>query len=222
MSDLYKAPDGSPNSRLSVLFGLLAALLIFLLVPLSQYFRLDPVERIDPIEAVALAPPPPPPPVKVEELPRSEPTEVSLPQFEAPPPLPNLEQLELSLQPGIGGDLSIEVGLNLDFQTESAQQLADLFDFEDLDALPSLLRRGQPRMPQPMAFNRLMQQGGLKQVTLVVVVDERGAVQVTDVLNYTHEVLVPAAKQAAERSRFSQPLVNGQPVRAKYIWQLSF
>lgn len=221
MSDLYKAPDGSPNSRLSVLFGLLATLLIFLLVPLSQYFRLDPVERIQPIEAVALAPPPPPP-AKVEELPHSEPTEVSLPKFEAPPSLPNLEQLELSLQPGTGADFSIEVGLNLDFQTESAQQLADLFDFEDLDALPSLLRRGQPRMPQPMAFNRLMQQGGLKQVTLVVVVDERGAVQVTDVLNYTHEVLIPAAKQAAERSRFSQPLVNGQPVRAKYIWQLSF
>ena len=159
MSDLYKAPDGSPNSRLSVLFGLLATLLIFLLVPLSQYFRLDPVERIQPIEAVALAPPPPPP-AKVEELPHSEPTEVSLPKFEAPPSLPNLEQLELSLQPGTGADFSIEVGLNLDFQTESAQQLADLFDFEDLDALPSLLRRGQPRMPQPMAFNRLMQQGG--------------------------------------------------------------
>jgi hypothetical protein len=61
-----------------------------------------------------------------------------------------------------------------------------------------------------------------KAVTLVVVLDERGYVEVTDVLSYTHSELIPVAKQVAENSRFSSPLLNGKPVRAKYPWPLEF
>jgi TonB family protein len=67
-----------------------------------------------------------------------------------------------------------------------------------------------------------MQQQVAKQVTLVVMVDTTGAVRVTQVLSYSHEALIAAAKQAAERSSFSPPLRNGQPVQAKYTWQLTF
>lgn len=219
MSQPYQAPDGSPSPKLSLLLGLVAALLIFLLVPLSQWFRPQRPQMVEPLQSVSLSPPPPPAP---ETPPPPAPAPEAAPQLQAPPPLPDLQQLELSLQPGMGAQLSVEVGLDLDFQTESAQQLAELFDFEQLDQVPHLLRRGEPRMPQPLAFTRLMRQNVLKQVTLVVVVDERGAVRVTEVLSASHEALIPAAKQAAERSRFSPPTVQGQPVRAKYTWLLTF
>lgn len=220
MTQPYQAPDGSPSPKFSILLGLLAALLIFLLVPLSQWSRPERPEAVEPLQSIRVFPPPPPAPPQTPPPPAPAPE--TAPQLQAPPPLPNLEQLELSLQPGMGAELSVEVGLDLDFQSESAQQLAELFDFEQLDEVPHLLRRGSPRMPQPLAFTRLMQQNVAKQVTLVVVVDERGAVRVIDVISSSHEALVPAAKQAAERSRFSPPMLQGQPVRAKYTWRLTF
>ena len=47
--------------------------------------------------------------------------------------MPTLEQMELILNPGTGADLSLELGLDLNFQTESADQLIDLFGFDQLD-----------------------------------------------------------------------------------------
>ena len=220
MSQLYQAPDSSPHSGLSLVLGLLLALLIFLLIPLSQD---APIEAIEPVEMLELvAPPLPPPPVVLPAPAKSEPQVVSPPELFMLEPVLDVARLQLDSLPQLNADFSPQLSLDLDLQVELAQELASIFDFSELDALPRLLRRGSPRMPQSLAFNRLMQQDVSKQVTLVVVIDARGAVQVLQVQSYSHQVLVAAAQQAAQRSRFSPPLVDGQAVRAQYTWRLSF
>ena len=66
--------------------------------------------------------------------------------------MPTLEQMELVLNPGTGADLSLELGLDLNFQTESADQLIDLFGFDQLDQVPSVTRYG--RIHYPSALQR--------------------------------------------------------------------
>ncbi|MFQ3225043.1 MAG: hypothetical protein ACI8Z5_001298 [Lentimonas sp.] len=70
---------------------------------------------------VAISPPPPPP---------NDPP---------PPPLPSLEQLEVSLNPGAGGDLTIGTGFEINFETESAEQLMSRYGFDDLDEVPRVM-----------------------------------------------------------------------------------
>ncbi len=221
MLHLYQEPKRSRSAGLSLLLGLVPALLIFLLVPLTQLFR-PPAKTVQPLEEVVLAvPPPPPPPVETPPPPLKR-EEERPPELNEPPPMPTLEQLELSLNPGTGGALSVEVGLDLNFKTESAQQMIDLFGFDELDEIPRLIREGMPRLKQSREYLQLLHRNVEKSVTLTVIVDERGYVEVTDVAKYTHRELIPAAKQVAESSRFSAPIRNGKPVRAKYTWTLSF
>ncbi|MDP4609659.1 MAG: energy transducer TonB, partial [Opitutales bacterium] len=137
-------------------------------------------------------------------------------------PMPSLEQLELSLNPGTGGDIHIDGSLQFDLTTESAEEMIRLFGFDELDEIPRLVREGRPNSQQSAEFQRVMRRQGPKQVILLVVLDERGAISVVDVVSYTHAALIPSAKQAAESSRFSPPMRNGVPVRAKYTWPLSF
>lgn len=221
MSQLYKPPSPSRGFGLSILLGLFCAGLLLMLVPLTQIFQ-TPQKTVEIIEAIEVAAPPPPPPPETPDVPPPAEQEEPPPELNMPPPMPSLEQLELSLNPGTGGDLRIDNAFQFDLSTESAEEMIRLFGFDELDEIPRLVREGRPNSQQSAEFQRLMRRQGTKQVILLVALDERGVISVVDVVNYTHAALIPAAKQAAESSRFSPPMRNGVPVRAKYTWPLSF
>lgn len=107
----------------------MVALFIFLLVPLTQMFE-SPSREGSVLGAVEVSIAPPPPVSPPPELHRL-------------PSMPTLEQMELVLNPGTAADLSLELGLDLNFQTESADQLIDLFGFDQLDQVPSVTRYGR-------------------------------------------------------------------------------
>lgn len=221
MPHLYKAGKGCVGLPISLSIGLVCALLIFLLVPITQFMR-EPQKTVNVIEVNDVAPPPPPPPLE-EPPPSSEvEREKPPPDLKSPPPMPTLEQLELSLNPGVGGDLSFDSSIQFDLSMESVDELSRLFGFDELDEVPRLVRQGRPKMQQSAEFQRLVRRKGAKEVVLEVAVSPRGVVSVQGVRSATHEALIPAAKQAAESSRFSAPMRNGQAVRARYIWPLSF
>ena len=127
--------------------------------------------------------------------------------------MPTLDQLEVSLHPGTGGGFQIGTGLGLEFTTESAEQLIDIFDFSELDEIPRLMREGRFRYP-----TRAPRGTGNASVRLLVFIDERGRVTVEEVLEYTHREFIEPVRTMAESSRFSVPLRGGEPVRSKYEW----
>ncbi|MGJ8653932.1 MAG: TonB family protein [Opitutaceae bacterium] len=221
MSKLYKAPSPGLGSKSTLLIGVVCAILVFLLVPIAQLFKESSVS-VDSIEAVEFAPVPPP--QVIEELVDPVVEEEPPPPLDLnkPPPMPTLEMLELSLNPGLGGDLSLDSSIDFDIATETVEQMSQLFGFDELDQIPRLMRQGRPKMQQSAEFQRLMRRQADRQVVLEVTLNEQGVVEVQNVQSATHEALIPAAKQAAEGSRFSPPMRNGQAVRARYTWPLSF
>ena len=198
--------------------GLVVALFIFLLVPLTQMF--EPPSREESIlEVVEVSVAPPPPTLPPVDLPppAEEEAEPPPPELKTPPSMPTLEQMELVLNPGTGGDLSLELGLDFNLQTESAQQLIDLFGFDELDQVPHVTRRG--RIKYPSALQRRRVEG---YVELLIFIDPSGRVEVREVLSYSHREFIAPAKAGAAATRFSPPVRNGQPVRAKYSWKIEF
>lgn len=217
MTRLYQQPNEQRSSWASLAIGLVVALFIFLLVPLTQMFESSSREgSVLEVVEVSVAPPPPTlPPVDLP--PPAEEAEPPPPELETPPSMPTLEQMELVLNPGTGGDQSLELGLDLNLQTESAQQLIDLFGFDELDQVPHVTRRGRIKYPSALQRRRV---GGY--VELLIFIDVSGRVEVQEVLSYSHREFIAPAKAGAAATRFSPPVRNGQPVRAKYSWKIEF
>lgn len=205
----------SSGRGLSLLLGAGVALIILLLVPLTQVFR---PERgaVESIEALELAPPPPPPPL-IDPPPPPPPKmeEAPPPELEIPPPMPTLEQLEIGLNPSTGGGLSLGIGVDFNFETESIDQIEKLFGFGDLDEVPRLVREGRFRYPPNAPRGR-----GEGYVRLLVYVEVDGRISVQKVIEYSHKEFIEAAKRMAEGSRFSPPMRKGQAVRSRYEWPI--
>jgi len=213
MTRLYQKPRTHHRLPISIVLGVVVALLIFLLVPLTQLWQplVPPSSTVEPL---VLAMPPPP---ELETPPPPKPEPETPPELETPPPMPSLEQLELSLSPGTGGDLTISAGLDFNFEVESAQAFMSRYGFDDLDQVPHVTRPGQIQYPVQLQRRRV--EG---YVELLVFIDPSGRVDVQEVLSYSHQEFVQPAKAGAAATRFSAPIRNGQAVSAKYSWRIEF
>lgn len=200
----------------SIALGVAVALLIFLLIPLTQMWQVSP-KTTDTVEELTAAVAPPPPPPSDPPPPPPEPEEETPPELETPPPMPSLEQLELSLSPGTGGELRIGDGLNLNFEVESVEELMSRYGFDELDEIPHVTRQGRIRYPVQLQRRRV--EG---YVQLLVFIDPGGRIDVQEVLSYSHKEFIAPAKSGAAATRFSPPLRNGQAVSAKYSWRIEF
>ena len=201
---------------MSTVFGIVVALLIFLLIPLVQLSEVRPAADQSVEELVLAVPPPPPPPSDPPPPPPKEEQEEP-PELDTPPPMPSLEQLELSLNPGMGGALTIGDSLDLNFKVESAEQMMQRYGFDDLDEIPHVTRHG--RIQYPVQLQRRRVEGYVK---LLIFIDPSGRVEVQEVLNYSHREFIQPAKDGAAATRFSPPIRNGQAVSAKYSWRIEF
>jgi TonB family protein len=217
MTRLYQKPRERQLTLVSIGLGVVMVLLIFLLIPLTQMWQASP-KTTNTIEELTVTPsPPPPPPSHPPPPPPPEAEEVKPPELDVPLPMPSLEQLELSLNPGVGGELRIGNGVKLDFEVESIDDLLSRYGFEELDAIPHVTRRGG--IQYPVRLQRRKVEG---YVQLLIFIDPSGRVDVQEVLDYSHLEFVEPAKAGAAKTRFSSPLRNGQPVSAKYSWRIEF
>ncbi|ADE55254.1 TonB family protein [Coraliomargarita akajimensis DSM 45221] len=199
----------------SLLMGGLIAFGIFMLIPITQFFEPEPSE-VQELQEAVLAPPPPPPP-KVDPPPPPPPEDREPPpELNQPKPLPSLEQLEVALNPGTGG-VGVEMKMDFEVRTESVQEMMDIFEFGDLDEAPRILREGRWRFPPNFRKER-----GSGYVRVEIYVNPDGSVEVQKVLDYSHSEFIRSVKQLAETTRFSAPMKNGGPVKAKYKWRIEF
>ena len=100
------------------------------------------------IDILDMAPTPPPPPLE-DDPPPLPPEEEPPPELDTPPPPITLEQINMSLEPGIGSSLSGDFALpTFDVDAKSLGGL-DIFDisehraYQDLLGVPTMQRSGK-------------------------------------------------------------------------------
>ena len=190
---------------------------VFLLVPITQ--MIAGIGRTPPeILSIDVALPPPPPPPPDIDPPEPPPEEPPPPEMQPPPQQLSLSEMDVALNLGVGdamaGAFSFE-GFGV-----SAEDTADdlqIFDIQDLDSAPRMVRQGQFVYPADMRRARV--QGVVR---LMVIIDERGNVRVEDVVDARVREFIDAAIRFAETSAFEPPMVDGKAVRARYTFPVRF
>jgi len=161
----------------------------------------------------------PPPPETIEEEPEEEPEPEDEPPVlaEEAPPL-DLSQLELALNPGVGGGWSTgEPALSLQVDTvQGGSDVQTLYSLADLDQPPRAILQTAPVVS---AQARKAMPG---RVHLIFIVDERGAVESPIVQDSTDPVFDAPALAAVKQWRFEPGKRDGQPVRFRMRVPITF
>jgi len=209
-------PDRSRAGALGWPLGLAGAAMVLLLLPISQYLTKERAEPME-IEAVEIAMPPPPPPIE-REPPPPEPEEAKEPpELETPPPQLSLDQLDLALNPGTGGNLAGDFGLgNFDVNQDTLGGI-DIFEVDDLDTKP------QPRSQTPPRFSRAFMRANDGKVLLArikFILNEEGEVVNPEIVMTTIPGSEADILEAVRKWRYDPPMVQGKPVKSRYVQPL--
>ena len=203
-----KPKDSPPRLKekpsLAVYGSLIVSLLIFLLLPITQWlsFRRDTSSHV--IADVYLPPPPPPPP---EPPPPEEEEDKEEIELEEQRKLPSLDQLALSLNPNLSGNLGGEFGLP-EFEVGDLSSM--IFEMEDLDEIPRVISSVSPIYPDTM------RRSGLEgRVVIRFIVDENGLVKSARVESATNPAFSKPALDALRKWRFKPGIKDGRKVKVK-------
>lgn len=217
MKPTYQPPVWGKNSWIQFLQGVGVAVLLFLLLPLTQYFTSTEIEEPEARTVDTAPPPPPPPPVEEPEPPAEAATQASPtpePPRPEPPPM-SLRQLELSLDPE-PGTAAGDFAMNFDLRPEGAGGV-DVFDVSDVDQPPRAVSARPPRYP------RELQTAGISgAVDLIFVVGRDGAVSDIRVEHSDHRALERPAVDAVRAWRFMPGEHQGEPARVMVRQTLQF
>ena len=196
------------GTRFLVLLGaVFLAVVLFLLIPLTQMLQTPQKADVTlrEMQMIAFAPPKAPP-AREQNDPEKE---VEPPKLKESSQELDLSQLELSLNPGIGDALAMGVGsFRLESEVDILDQIQQVFQFHDLESVPSMI--ASPRFDYPKSLIRRGIRKGT--VELLIRIDVKGNAIVIRVVSSPHEDLTRVAKNLVERSRFTIPEIDGRPV----------
>ena len=207
-----KTPVGGPLR--SLLASLLATVITFLLLPLSQLAE-DDIWEVRKIDWVEL-PKPPPPKSKIEkEIEQERRDAPKPPEMEPKRPKLTLKALEASLEVGPGEFRSA-------FILDQFASVGDLggelvFELHELDRRPVPLKKSRLRYPP-----HLRRRGLEGEVRLLVQIDEKGVLRVESLISSTHPDFVPPSVEAAENTPYTIPTYDGKPVKTHFVLPVRF
>lgn len=208
MAGPYHPPEGKDSFSKSVLIGVGITALLFLAIPLTQLF-IQYEKSTEIIDTLDMAPPPPPPPLE-DEPPPPPPEEEPPPEFDTPPPPITLEQINMSLEPGIGSSLSGDFALpSFDVNAKSLGGL-DIFDINDLENKPIARRQGAPRYP-PAA----RRQGLQGRVTAEFIINEKGDVTRVTITYSSDPIFENTTIEAIRNWKFTPGEKDGRKVKTR-------
>jgi protein TonB len=219
--------DGAaaPNRLQRAVHGVLVAIgavalagACFLVLPLLQAIGAAPVAdlTLTSVDTAALPPPPPPEPEQQKE--EEKPPEPEPPALEETPPL-DLAQLELALNPSLGGlDGAGDFAIKLQGLTGggSAGGGDDVFALADLDQKPRPLVQQQPRL------TAALRKRVPANVAVLFTVDASGRVEEPIVQSSTDREFEAPVLAAIRQWKFEPGKRGGQPVRFRMRQPFSF
>ncbi|MCA8963274.1 MAG: energy transducer TonB [Planctomycetes bacterium] len=217
MSDYQRTSKGAGFGRLvrTALGAVLLTAAFFFVLPLTQAIgkeREDQflVREID----TAIIEPPPPPPLPEPEKPEEPDPPPDEPQNNQPL---ELSQLELALNPGLGGGvLSGDFTIKLDALGGAGGDVDSMFSLADLDQKP------RPIMQTNPTFTRQMLKGTPVTVYVLCVIDELGRVTNPVVQTPGDPQLDNAALAAIKQWRYEPGKRKGKPVRFRLRQPITF
>lgn len=204
-------------SALALLLAVGLAVGLFLIIPLTQALESQPAEIVTYRQTSLSMPPPPQIPPEPEETRAQHETESPKPpeMEQAVEDVP-VQQLQLSLAPGMGVALTMGVpAMPQVEQVDTVGEIEKIFNFDELAQTPSIINGDMIRMDYPRELARR----GVREarVELEVLIDKTGRVTVERVvsMSYEHPRLAEAARRAAEQARFTITRVNGRAVAVR-------
>lgn len=170
-----------------------------------------PTENVLTMRKISVVKPPPPPPPPTQQSNQQE-ASVSIQVQGTGPALPMLE-----VTPNI--DIHLPSPPEINFQPSQWQSLEidwQAFDLKSLDALPTLVHATKPNFPATLSAR------GVKKATvkLDIFIDEQGHITLIEILENPYPELKQAIYQFVQGSRFSAPIKDGKPVRARFVLPL--
>jgi protein TonB len=197
------------------------AVLVFLILPLLEQITQPKGEDsvIRAVDTANLPPPPPPPPEEPKEEQKEE--EPPPPELaEEAPPL-DLSQLELALNPGMGGD-----GFGGDFAVklplagggkDDGDETDAIFSVADLDQAPRVVYQPAPDYPAELKKKKIA-----GTVYILFLVDMAGRVVNPIVQKSTQPAFDQPALQAVRKWRFEPGKRAGKAVQFKMRVPITF
>ena len=195
--------------------ALVVALGVFMLLPLLQMItdRQDKDLMVRQIEVANLEPPPPPQMEEPEPEPEPEPEEPPPPQQS---PL-SIEQMELALNPGMGGFGGGDFEVNLNGVMGGSEESDAIFSLSDLDQKPRVVYQPAPIYPQELA-----RKGMQGTVYVLFLVDKNGRTQDLKVQKSTHPAFNAPALKAVKQWKFEPGKRKGKPVQFRMRVPITF
>jgi len=198
-----------------VLATVIMTLAILAILPFTQALSGDPRDnKIRSVDVANLPPPEPPPPEPPP--PEEEEQEEEIDFDEEPPPL-DLSALESMLNPSVGSAMGAAMEFNMFAVAPDALGEMTIFEISDLDRTPRRLRGRPPVYPA-----NLLQRREEGEVTLILILDERGRVSIESADVEGDRDFLQSVRQAASSWEFEPPMRDGKPVRARYKMTIPF
>lgn len=203
------------HAALVVLGAVAITLSYFMILPLMQTIG-KPPEKTDLITHgdIAVNEPPPPPPM---EEPEEKPDEPPPPDLADEAPPLDLSQLELALNPGMGGDWGGDFAVKLNTGLAGGENMDAIFSLSDLDQAPRAIYQPAPQYPAALRSKKLK-----GTVTIIFVVDKRGRVQSPKVQKSTNPGFNQNALKAVRQWKFEPAKKGGKAVSFRYRVPLTF
>tara|TARA_B100001250_G_scaffold412621_1_gene444362 strand:+ start:1986 stop:2615 length:630 start_codon:yes stop_codon:yes gene_type:complete len=206
MGKVFKIESDKKGLAVGLLGGLSISLLLFLILPFTQKLTgSNPKESIVKVD-VTLPPPPPPPELEEED---------EKPEMEEEQELLTLNQLELALNPGVGG-VGIYANLTPKVGTDAIAEMK-IFDLSEVDREPRALVQINPKYPLQLIRNKIK-----GRVDLWVVIDDRGRVTDYKVKSSTHLSFTREVTRVIKKWKFSPAVKDGKPVTVRKIQPFLF
>lgn len=198
----------------SFLASLLATILTFILLPLSQLAN-ENLWEVREIDWIELRKPPPPKSVierKIEQEKREAPKP---PEITQERPKLSLQALEASIEVGPG---EFRSAFTLDTFTSVTALGGELvFELHQLDKRPVAINPRRPHYPP-----HLKRRGLDGEVRLLVQIDEKGVLKVERLISSPHPDFGQPSVEAAEATAWTVPTYNGKPVKTQFVLPVRF